>query len=134
MVVVRYYDTTKTQTVSVTTDILTNYSLVCNLAATLISPPIYVSLAGLTITVDPSLTFWFDVGLKTISVLVDSLDYPSDVVGVIYTFTIDVKSCSVTLPTIADTSYTLNSGPKILNFDAVTWNSLDCNFAAAYTA
>ena len=134
MVLIRDFDTTKTQTVSITTDILTNHSLVCNLAASLVSPPTYVSIAGLIITVDPSLTFLFDEGLNTISVLVDSSDYPTDVVGVIYTFTIDVKSCSVTLPTIADTSYTLNSGPKILNFDAVTWNSLDCNFAATYTA
>jgi hypothetical protein len=56
MVVIRNFDFTKTQTVSVTTDIETNYGLVCNFVASLSSPPSYVSITGKIITVDASLT------------------------------------------------------------------------------
>jgi len=137
MVLIRDFDTTKTQTVSITTDILTSYSLVCNLAASLVSPPTYVSIAGLTITVDPSLTTQADVGLHTISVLVDSSDYPANVIDVTYTFTLNVQHCVVTvmsIPTILDTSHTLNSGPTPLSFSAATWSNFACNYAVTYTA
>jgi hypothetical protein len=137
MVLIRDFDTTKTQTVSITTDIQSSYSLVCNLAASLINPPSYVSIAGLTITVDPSLTTQADVGLHTISVLVDSSDYPENVIDATYTFTLDVQHCVVTvmsIPTILDTSHTLNSGPTPLSFSAATWSNNACNYAVTYTA
>ena len=90
MVVIRNFDSTKTQTVSVTTDIETNYGLLCNFVASLSSPPIYTSITGKTITVDVSLTTLANIGMQTISVVVDSADYPTSVVDAIYTFTLDV--------------------------------------------
>ena len=90
MVIIRNFDSTKTQTVSVTTDIETNYGLVCNFVPTLSSPPSYVSITGKTITVDASLTTLADIGMHTISVVVDSADYPTSVLDAIYNFTLDV--------------------------------------------
>ena len=90
MVIIRNFESTKTQTVSVTTDIETNYGLVCNFVANLYRPPIYVSITGKTITVDTSLTTLADIGMQTISFVVDSADYLTSIVDAIYTFTLDV--------------------------------------------
>ena len=90
MSIIRDFDSTKTQTFTVTTDVQTSYSLVCNIVASLVSPPAYVSISGTTITVNASLTTQSDAGPHTISVLVDSADYPTSVTDVTYTFTLDV--------------------------------------------
>ena len=137
MVVIRNFDSTKTQTVSVTTDIETNYGLLCNFVASLSSPPIYMSITGKTITVDVSLTTLANIGMQTISVVVDSADYPTSVVDAIYTFTLDVQHCVVsvmTIPAISNTSYSINSGVITFNFSAANWSNLACNYAVTYTA
>ena len=77
----------------------------------MINPPAYVSITGLTLTVEPTLTVQADVGLHTISVLVSSLDYPASVAAVTYTFALDVQHCVATvmsLPAIANVAFTLN--------------------------
>ena len=77
----------------------------------MVNPPAYVSIAGLTLTVDPTLTILADVGPHTISVLVSSLDYPVSVAAVTYTFALDVQHCVatvMTLPAIANVAFTLN--------------------------
>ena len=43
-----------------------------------------------TITVDAIMTTLADVGVRTISVVVDSLNYPDSVLDATYTFKLDV--------------------------------------------
>jgi hypothetical protein len=40
----------------------------------------------------------------------------------------------MSIPTISNTSYTINSGNTTLNFGAAIWSSLACNYAVTYSA
>jgi hypothetical protein len=53
MTVVRNFDTSKTQTQSISTDRMITYSIFCPFTCNLVSPPVYLSLSGTaTISVD----------------------------------------------------------------------------------
>jgi len=79
MVLIRDFDSAKTQSFKVTTDVEATYGLICNYVASLTPTWTYVSLAGstasYTITADPVLTVLADVGLHAISISVVSLEY-----------------------------------------------------------
>jgi hypothetical protein len=139
MTLIRNFDTTKTQTFYFKTDIEVTHSLVCGLTATLLTPESYpyVSLSGLTISVDPSLTSASNVGLHTISIQATSTLYPGSVTAKTYTFVLDIQHCVVstmTLAAIPDVLYYLNQGALAVPFTAVRWSSLACQYTATYTA
>ena len=49
-----------------------------------------MTMSGKIITVDASMTTLADVGVRTISVVVDSLNYPDSVLDATYTLKLDV--------------------------------------------
>lgn len=89
-VLIRNFDTTKTQTVTVSSDLEQTYGIQCAFSASLVSPPAWATISGSTITLDESKTVAGDVGSTTITVLVDSQLYPSQVIDLTYTFTVDI--------------------------------------------
>jgi len=79
MILIRTFDSIKTQMFSISTDILTSFGVSCAYSVALVTPPGYVSLAGLTVTVSESLTTSADAGLKTISIRATSINFPGTV-------------------------------------------------------
>lgn len=136
MILIRTFDTTKTQTFSISTDILTSFGVSCAYSVALVTPPIYVSLAGLTITVSESLTTSADAGLKTISVKATSVNFPGTVASRTYTFTLDIQHCVVstfTIPTITAVTHVVNQGLASNTFSPAVQSSLACLYVPTYT-
>lgn len=86
MTVIRNFDLTKTQTFSVTTNLQTLYGISCNIACTKSGGPAYVTLAGMTITVNVSATTSANAGTQTVTLNCDSADFASSVVEKNYSF------------------------------------------------
>lgn len=135
VVLIRDFDPVATQAFVVKTDVETSYSLVCNYVATLTQTWTYVSLAGstpgYTITADPALTVVADVGLHTITISVDSLEYSTTVATKTYTFTLDIQHCVVntmSIPAILDVTHAINDAPLPIVFAAATWSDLPCSY------
>lgn len=90
MVLIRTFDSILTQTFSVSTDILTNFGISCAYSVSLVSPPAFVSLSGLTITVNESLTTSANAGPNVINVKATSTNFSGTVTARTYQFTIDI--------------------------------------------
>lgn len=91
MTLIRDFDTTKTQTFNIKTDVETsNPSILCPLACNLVTPPTYVTKSGNTITADATLTTSANVGTQTISLQCSSIAYSASVVSKTYTFSLDI--------------------------------------------
>jgi len=101
MTLILDFDVTKTQVVSVKTDIETNYSIVCPLTCSLQPPPAYVSETGSTITAITALATTVDVGPHTISLYCASSNYPTFVTAKTYTFVLTVQHCIVNTLTLS---------------------------------
>jgi len=56
-----------------------NFGVVCNIVGTLITPVRYVKVLGTIITLDESFVTSSDFGLQTITIEVNSLEYPHQV-------------------------------------------------------
>jgi hypothetical protein len=136
MVLTRDFDSIKTQQFTIRTDVQNGFGVVCAVTATLVSPPIFVTLQDDIISVDESLTTVADVGPITISVLVDSLDFPAQVADVTYSFVLDVQHCVVNsfiLPQISDLSYVIRQGDLAVNLQPATWTNLACIYTSTYS-
>ena len=66
--------------------------MVCSFVATLVNPPVFVSIENTTITANAMQTTASDLGSHNIFVLVKSVDYPTTVFKT-YTFFVNVQNC-----------------------------------------
>lgn len=56
MVIIRDYDSIVAQQFTILTDVQVGFGVVCEISASLVAPPVFVTLVGDTISVDESLT------------------------------------------------------------------------------
>jgi len=140
MVLIRDFDSAKTQSFKVTTDVEATYGLICNYVASLTPTWTYVSLAGstasYTITAYPVPTVLADVGVHAISISVVSLEYSATVATEIYTFDLTIQHCVVntmSIPSISDYTHRINDSPLSMVFSPATWSDLICDYDATYT-
>ncbi len=66
--------------------------MVCSFVATLVNPPVFVTIENTTITANAMQTTANDLGSHNISVLAKSVDYPTTVFET-YTFVVNVQNC-----------------------------------------
>ena len=134
MILIRDFDSQITQSFVVQTDIEKVYGPVCNYVATLTPTWNYVSISGstasYTITVDENLTVGTDVGIHSIAITVNSLEYSSTVTPKTYTFNLDIQHCVVNMMGFPlqnpDVSYMINDTPLTGFFQPVQWSDLAC--------
>ena len=138
MILIRDFDSQITQSFFVQTDIEKVYGPVCNYVATLTPTWNYVSISGstasYTITVDENLTVGTDVGIHSIAITVNSLEYSSTVTPKTYTFSLDIQHCvaNIFLPAIGSQTYKVNTGIKELTLSPATLDKA-CTYARTYS-
>jgi len=135
MLLIRDFDTILTQTFSVLTDIELYYGIHCDYVASLVTSPSYVTLSGTKISADASLTTFADCGVKPVTVNVVSLLWPASVSSKSYTFNLTIQQClatTMTLPSIANFAYAINSGLVQMSFNKAVWSNFACNYPDTY--